>query len=56
VNFCLIDTAAIIGSNYPLWAISGTFAPQKVMSALPPMADIRQCKTNVRFVPKADII
>ena len=23
VNLCLIDTAAIIGSNYPLWVISG---------------------------------
>jgi len=32
-----------------------TCAPQKVMSALPPKADIRQSKTNVRFGSKADI-
>jgi hypothetical protein len=27
----------------------------RVMSALPPKADIRQSDWNVRFVPKADI-
>jgi hypothetical protein len=32
-----------------------TFALQKGMSALPPIADIRGAKTNVRFVPIADI-
>jgi hypothetical protein len=32
-----------------------TFAPQKVMSALPPKADIGGAKRNVRFGPKADI-
>src|SRR5262249_34699543 len=31
-----------------------TFAPQKVMPALPPKADIRRRKTNVHFGPKAD--
>jgi len=31
-----------------------TFAAQNGMSALPPIADIRGAKTNVRFVPKAD--
>jgi hypothetical protein len=32
-----------------------TYAVQKGMSALPPIADIRDAKTNVCFVPKADI-
>jgi hypothetical protein len=32
-----------------------TFAPQKVMSALPPKADIRSANTDVRFGPLADI-
>jgi hypothetical protein len=32
-----------------------TFAAQQLMSALPPIADIRGAKRNVRFVPKADI-
>ena len=32
-----------------------TFAVQNGMSALPPIADIRSAKTNVRFVPIADI-
>ena len=32
-----------------------TCAAQKVMSALPPIADMCGAKTNVRFVPKADI-
>ena len=32
-----------------------TFAVQKGMSALPPIADMCSAKTNVRFVPKADI-
>jgi 2-polyprenyl-3-methyl-5-hydroxy-6-metoxy-1,4-benzoquinol methylase len=32
-----------------------TFAPQKVMSALPPKVDMRGCNWNVRFVPIADI-
>jgi hypothetical protein len=31
-----------------------TFAVQKVMSALPPKADIDRRFWNVRFVPKAD--
>jgi hypothetical protein len=25
-------------------------------SALPPIADIRQCRWDVRFVPKADLV
>jgi hypothetical protein len=33
-----------------------TFAPQKVMSALPPKADISRHDRHVRFVPKADIM
>jgi hypothetical protein len=32
-----------------------TFAPQNVMSALPPKADMCGAKTDVRFGPKADI-
>jgi len=32
-----------------------TFAPQKVMSAFPPKADIRRRKLDVRFGPKVDI-
>ena len=32
-----------------------TFAPQKVMSALPPKADMCSALGDVRFVPKADI-
>jgi hypothetical protein len=32
-----------------------TFALQKVMSALPPMADICSAQAHVRFVPIADI-
>ena len=32
-----------------------TFAPQKVMSALPPKADIRRQLIEVRFVPNAYI-
>src|SRR4029450_10226263 len=32
-----------------------TLAPQKVMSALPPKADIRGAKRNVCFGPIADI-
>jgi hypothetical protein len=31
-----------------------TFAVQKGMSALPPKADIRSAKIDVRFVPIAD--
>jgi len=30
--------------------------PVRVMSALPPMADIRQCGWDVREVPQADMI
>jgi hypothetical protein len=33
-----------------------TFAPQKVMSALPPKADILCTDGDVRYVPKADIL
>jgi hypothetical protein len=32
-----------------------TFAPQKVMSALPPKADIRSAVAHVCYGPKADI-
>ena len=32
-----------------------TYAAQKVMSALPPIADMRGATKDVRFVPKADI-
>jgi hypothetical protein len=32
-----------------------TFAPQKVMSALPPKADMCRAASDVRFGPKADI-
>ena len=32
-----------------------TFAPQKVMSALPPKADMCSAQADVRFVPEADI-
>ena len=32
-----------------------TFALQKVMSALPPKADMCSALANVRYVPKADI-
>ena len=32
-----------------------TFAAQKIMSALPPKADMCAATRNVRFVPKADI-
>jgi hypothetical protein len=31
------------------------FAPQKVMSALPPKADIERVLAHVRFGPKADM-
>ena len=54
MNFCLIDTAAIIGSNYPLWAISGTFAPQKVCPLYPQWRTFGS-KNKVRFVPIADM-
>ena len=33
-----------------------TYAVQKGMSALPPIADMCSAKGHVRFVPKADII
>jgi len=33
-----------------------TFSEVCAMSALPPKADITAAQTNVRFVPKADII
>jgi len=33
-----------------------TFAPQKVMSALPPKANMCSALADVRFVPIADII
>src|SRR5262245_55347482 len=33
-----------------------TFAPQKVMSALPPESDIKRDIWNVRYGPKADIV
>jgi hypothetical protein len=33
-----------------------TFRNAIVMSALPPKADIRGAKTDVRFGPKADIV
>ena len=32
-----------------------TFAVQNVMSALPPIADMSGAKSDVRFVPEADI-
>ena len=32
-----------------------TYAAQKVMSALPPIADMCSALGDVRFVPKADI-
>jgi hypothetical protein len=32
-----------------------TFAPQKAMSALPPIADLCGAAIEVRFGPKADI-
>ena len=32
-----------------------TLAQVDVMSALPPIADIRCCLSDVRFVPKADV-
>ena len=32
-----------------------TFAAHKLMSALPPKADMCDAKTNVRFVPIADM-
>ena len=32
-----------------------TFCGAKAMSALPPIADIRSAKTNVCFVPLADL-
>jgi hypothetical protein len=41
-----------------LWVISGHFllsAFAKMMSALPPKADIHERNWNVRFVPEADI-
>jgi hypothetical protein len=42
--------------NAPMSALGHkqTFAPQKVMSALPLKADMRDAKTNVCFGPKAD--
>jgi hypothetical protein len=47
------------GSNpKPLMSALGqkrTSTHVRVMSALPPKADIRQRELNVRFVPKADI-
>jgi hypothetical protein len=33
-----------------------TFAPQKVMSALPPKADMRGAKINVHYGPEANIL
>ena len=39
----------------PLWVKSRHLQLQKVMSALPPIADMCGANTNVRFVPIADI-
>jgi hypothetical protein len=48
------------GSNpEPLMSALGqeqTFRSVRAMSALPPKADITAAQTNVRFVPKADIM
>ncbi len=39
----------------PLWVISRHNGPVRVMSALPPKADIRQRIEHVCFVPIADV-
>jgi hypothetical protein len=39
----------------PLWVISRHNRPVRVMSALPPKADIRQRIEHVCFVPIADV-
>src|SRR5262249_33290112 len=52
-----VDLPTIMGDD-PM-STSGqkqTFAPQKVMSALPPKADMCSANTDVRFGPKADIV
>jgi hypothetical protein len=46
------------GTSFPHMSALGqkqTFAPQKVMSALPPKADMCGATRDVRFGPKADI-
>ena len=52
------DTVLRVGMAVLLMSALGqkqTCAAQKVMSALPPKADMCGAKANVRFVPKADI-
>jgi hypothetical protein len=44
-----------ISGRCPLWVISGTYAVQNAMSALPPKADMCSALGDVRFVPIADI-
>ena len=39
----------------PLLGVKRTLVSHSAMSALPPIADIRQRSGDVRFVPKADI-
>jgi hypothetical protein len=39
----------------PLWVNSGHRHQVRLMSALPPKADIPQRRLDVRFVPKTDI-
>ena len=40
----------------PLWVKSRHVQRKKVMSALPPKADMCGAQADVRFVPKADIV
>jgi hypothetical protein len=42
-------------SQCPLWVISGHLSSVRVMSALPPIADIRRCRWDVREVPIVDM-
>jgi hypothetical protein len=52
------DTAPFLAQACPM-SFEGqkqTFAPQKVMSALPTKADMCSANDDVRFGPKADIV
>ncbi len=47
--------AAILSRSCSLWVKKRTSEQVRVMSALPPKADIGSAGRDVRFVPKADI-
>jgi len=51
----MLCIAAVMRRECPLWGQKQTLAQVRVMSALPPKADMVQHDCDVRFVPKADI-